>query len=272
MVNLTRLCIGMIPVASLTLVACFERPTIVSMKSASVIMETPKPKKTIKVMVIDTGIGPHSKLKGLVQYDGSNDYVDNHGHGTHVAGIIVYGSHLAKNPEDFSDKLCDNVEIMSCRYYNPKAPSSDNLEATILCVEKAIREGVDYINYSGGGSEYSQAEYDAYKKFTINGGIVVAAAGNERSNISLFPYYPASYGVPAKDKPALNNIIIVQNVDEDGNLVKSSNWYSGGVSHLGKNILSFLPNDSAGYMTGTSQAAPGVLHEMLKKRCSEINK
>jgi subtilisin family serine protease len=52
---------------------------------------------------------------------------------------------------------------------------------------------MDFINYSSGGLDFSFDEYYAYKDFVDQGGIVVAAAGNNKADLDRTPYYPASY-------------------------------------------------------------------------------
>jgi subtilisin family serine protease len=82
-------------------------------------------------MVIDTGIGPHNKLVQGVQYENSENYVDRIGHGTHVAGIILYGN------ENLNDPVCNRVKIYSCKYYDPSFQKGENLKASIECIKKS---------------------------------------------------------------------------------------------------------------------------------------
>ena len=166
--------------------------------------------------------------------------IDNHGHGTHVAGIIK--------------SVFPAVKIIALKYYNPKASGQANLDATIKCLKYAIDKNVDVINYSGGGPEASVEELRVLKEAEKKGILVVAAAGNERSNIDdkRHAYYPASYG--------LSNIITVGAHDDSLNIIPSSNYGKNSVDIAapGHRIRSSIPTNGSGYMTGTSQATAFV--------------
>ncbi len=214
--------------------------------------------KDIVVAVIDTGIQPdHSFLANNIyvikgQRSGNNFGVDfsngkatgtptdQHGHGTHVAGIVK-----SIHPE---------VKILALKYYNPKASGQANLDATIKALKYAVDNNVDVINYSGGGPEASVDELRILKEAEKKGILVIAAAGNERSNIDdkRHAYYPASYG--------LSNIITVGAYDDGLNIISSSNYGKNSVDIAapGHRIRSAIPGNGAGYMTGTSQATAFV--------------
>lgn len=80
----------------------------------------------------------------------------------------------------------------------------------------------------------------------------MAAAGNEKSNSDLKPYYPADYGLP--------NIISVTAINPSKLVLPSSNYgvHTVDIAAPGYQILSLLPGNSYGYMTGTSQATAFV--------------
>ncbi len=178
----------------------------------------------------------------------SGKIIDQHGHGTHIAGIIAAngdGVHYFKG-------VCPGVKIMSLRYYNPKGTGLDNLKNTVRAINYAVDNGATIINYSGGGAEYSKEEFEALKRAEDKGILVVAAAGNERSNADKNLYYPAAY--------ALKNIISVTAINEKGEVLPSSNWGVEKV-HLaapGQNILSTDNTGGYTFMTGTSQATAFV--------------
>jgi thermitase len=231
----------------------------------------------VTVAVIDTGIDPnHPDLRGSLwvnqkeargkkakDEDGNGfvddvngwdfvsntpSLVDTHGHGTHIAGII--GAKGASS-SGFSG-VCPGVRIMALRYYNEKASGVENLRNTVRAIEYAVQNGANIINYSGGGAEFSQPEYRALKKAEEKGILVVAAAGNERSNADVNLYFPAAY--------PLQNIVSVTAINQAGFVLPSSNW---GVQRVhiaapGNSVLSTLPNGGYGFMTGTSQATAFV--------------
>jgi subtilisin family serine protease len=217
-----------------------------------------KKNKEIVVAVIDTGIqadhafleqnihvtsGKRDTSNYGVDFSGvkvTNAPVDQHGHGTHVAGIVK--------------SVFPEVKILALKYYNPKASGQANLDATIKALKYAVDNNVDVINYSGGGPEASIDELRVLKEAEKKGILVIAAAGNERSNIDdkRHAYYPASYG--------LSNIITVGAHDDGLNIIPSSNFGKNSVDIAapGHRIRSAIPSNGAGYMTGTSQATAFV--------------
>lgn len=178
----------------------------------------------------------------------NNDLSDNHGHGTHIAGII---GAVAENKKGISG-IAPEVSLMIIKYYDPKVPSTDNLKNTINSIKYAVKMGASIINYSGGGVDYSQEEFEAVKEAEKKGILFVAAAGNERSNSDQFHYYPADY--------KLSNIISVTALDPNRTILPSSNYGTETVDLAapGQNIISTLPGNSYGFMTGTSQATAFV--------------
>ncbi len=178
----------------------------------------------------------------------NNKLDDNHGHGTHIAGII--GAE-AGNQKGISG-ISPQVSLMTLKYFDPKVPNTDNLKNTIAAIRYAIKMGAHIINYSGGGTDYSQEEFDAVKLAEKKGILFVAAAGNERSNSDQHHYYPADY--------KLKNIISVTAIDPTTEVLSSSNYGvdTVDIAAPGQNILSCLPHNSYGLMTGTSQATAFV--------------
>lgn len=173
---------------------------------------------------------------------------DNHGHGTHIAGIVGAEAANGKGISGISPK----VSLMVLKYYDPKVPNTDNLKNTVASIQYAIKMGAHIINYSGGGIEYSQEEFEAVQSAEKKGILFVAAAGNERSNSDQNHYYPADY--------PLKNIISVTAIDPTTEVLSSSNYgvQTVDIAAPGQNILSCLPNNSYGLMTGTSQATAFV--------------
>lgn len=196
----------------------------------------------------DDGDGFIDDVHGWNFVSNSNDLTDNHGHGTHIAGII--GAE-AGNGKGIAG-IAPEVSLMVLKYYDPKVPSTDNLKNTVNAIKYAVKMKANIINYSGGGTEFSKEEHDAIEEARKQGILFVAAAGNERSNSDHHKYYPADYG--------LSNIISVTAIDPSTEVLSSSNYGTETVDIAapGQNILSTLPNSSYGYMTGTSQATAFV--------------
>lgn len=198
--------------------------------------------------VDDDGNGYVDDLHGFDFAKNTGRLSDSHGHGTHIAGII---SGNGNGPDGFKG-VCPGVKIMALRYYNENGSGADNLRNTVRAIEYAVKMGANIINYSGGGAQASEPERKALEAAEAKGILVVAAAGNERSDADRNLYFPAAYG--------LSNIISVTAIDNRGQILPSSNW---GVSKVhvaapGQSILSTLPNGSFGFMSGTSQATAFV--------------
>lgn len=196
----------------------------------------------------DDGNGFVDDVHGWNFVSNNNSLTDNHGHGTHIAGII---GAKAGNGKGISG-IAPEVSLMILKYFDPKVAGTDNLKNTVASIKYAVKMGAHIINYSGGGTEFSQEEHDAIVEAEKKGILFVAAAGNERSNSDKFRYYPADYG--------LSNIISVTAIDPSTEVLSSSNYgiETVDIAAPGQNILSLLPGNAYGMMTGTSQATAFV--------------
>ncbi len=195
----------------------------------------------------DDGNGYVDDVYGWDFVNNSPHVGDNHGHGTHIAGIIG-----AIGGKGRSIGVCPKVKLMALKYFDPQARGGNNLKNTIKAIQYAVKMGAHIINYSGGGLEPSDEEFNAIKEAHDKGILFIAAAGNEHSNSDLAHYYPANYN--------LDNIISVTAIDPMANVLKSSNFGSRSVNIAapGENIYSTLPGNKYGLMTGTSQATAFV--------------
>lgn len=192
----------------------------------------------------DDGNGFIDDVHGWNFVSNNNRLDDNHGHGSHVAGIIG-----AKGGNGVGiSGVAPNVSLMILKYFDPKVPATDNLRNTVQAINYAVKMNARIINYSGGGLEYSQEEKDAIIEAQKKGILFVAAAGNERSNSDYVRYYPADY--------KLSNIISVTAHNPSDNVLASSNYGTETVDIAapGETVISTLPGNRYGVMTGTSQA------------------
>ena len=165
------------------------------------------------------------------------------GHGTHVAGIIgaeVNGIGVVG--------LNWQVKLAALKYYDEDEQTGRG-SSTVRAVQYATKENIPILNNSNGGQGYQASMYLAIAKYN---GLFVAAAGNDTANNDETGYYPAGY--------ELSNIISVASTDRNDNLSSFSNYgeTTVDIGAPGSSIYSTLPEDSYGYKSGTSMAAPHV--------------
>lgn len=186
----------------------------------------------------DDGNGYVDDVHGWNFATGTPRLQDDHGHGTHIAGIITGRSSA--------------VRVMTLKYYDPDGKPSEQIRNTVNAINYAVKMGAKIINYSGGGISPSYSEQEAILRAEAKGILFIAAAGNERSNSDIHPYFPADYG--------LSNIISVTALDPQQQLLPTSNYgvRTVDLAAPGENILSTLPSGTYGRMSGTSQATAMV--------------
>lgn len=221
---------------------------------------TNKGRRNIIVAVIDTGVDYRHKnlapnmLAGYDFRDNDNDPMDdtgtkNPGHGTHVAGIAA-GTGLI---DDGIIGMGPEVSIMPLRFLGKDG--SGDLNSAIRAIDYAIEKGAQVISASWGATvQRSQAAalIEAIKRADDKGVIFVAAAANDgRSNDST-DVFPANAGTP--------NMI---SVAASGSTDEKPQWSNFGkatvhLSSPGEKIISTLPGDKYGELSGTSMATPLV--------------
>lgn len=187
----------------------------------------------------------------------SGDPDDDHGHGTHVAGIIAStgGNDLGGVGVAYNSKIM----AIKAAQYSGVLTTADIAEA----IYYAVDNGADVINMSFGGYSRSGIEEDALALAYTNA-ILVASAGNDaRANSSRClgsPFYPASYAW------VLGVMASAETPDVDGDyLTGFSNFDCIQGDNLeyelmapGSAIWSTLPNGSYSAWSGTSMSAPVV--------------
>lgn len=207
------------------------------------------------VAIVDTGVDPnHPDLRaGLVpgwNYDTSSPYYntdrtdDDHGHGTHVAGIAAA---VADNGVGVAG-ISFNARIMPLKVLN--SSGSGTSESVAYGIVWAADNGAQVINLSLGQSDYSQALEDAVNYAFDTGALIVAAAGNNGNDA---PFYPA----------ALVNAMAVSATDASDQKASWSNYGTHiSVAAPGQDIYSTYWSRSAGStygtLSGTSMATPFV--------------
>ena len=215
--------------------------------------------KGVKIAIIDTGIDAnHEDLtvrEGICTLDDSigvnacyKSYLDENGHGTHVAGIIA-----AKNNDLGYVGVAPGAEIYAVKALDGEGNGSTT---TIMSgIDWAIRKGVHIINMSLITPYPDMGIKSMVDKANANGIIVIAAAGNEGtfSGSEDTVMYPAKF----------SSVIAVGSVNSSNR--RASTSATGSELELaapGDMIQSTLPKAifSTGYgtMSGTSMAAPFV--------------
>ena len=187
----------------------------------------------------------------IVAGKGSGD--DTNGHGTHVAGIIA-----AQNNKLGVIGIAYNVQIMPV-----KAASHTGLFLhgdIAKAVQYAYDHGADVINMSFGGTSCSIAVQDALAK-AYTRCVLVASAGNSGAPNEKTDYYDPMPNYPG----ALTYVLGVMSVNQSGVESGFTNWdvkaFNGVEYELyapGEAIVSTLPNNTYGALSGTSMAAPMV--------------
>ncbi|MBK8047245.1 MAG: S8 family serine peptidase [Anaerolineales bacterium] len=201
------------------------------------------------IAVLDTGINRlHPEFKGRVMagtdfINGDSDPADDHGHGTHVAGIAA-----AAIDGKGSAGVCPRCKIMPVKVLDKLNEGSwRSVSRGILY---AVNHGAHVINLSLGGFASSDTLESAIQYAHDHGVVVVAAAGNGATDE---PFYPA----------ALDDVIGVSAVVKKDVFWSLSDYGDYiDVAAPGVGILSSYHdlNFGGGYafMTGTSMATPFV--------------
>lgn len=212
----------------------------------------------VTVAVIDTGVDPgHPDLAGTIVpgtsvLAGSVGPDDDHGHGTHVAGVIAASVADRKGVAG----VAPNCRIMPVKVLNGegKGDTGDIVAGLIWAVDHGAR----VVNMSLGGAGGSRALSAAIEYARSKDVLVVAAMGNAGENSQEYPAgYPGVMAVGATDRD-----------DQVADFSNYGSWIS--VSAPGVDILSTLPRNPVGVtrlegketmqdvMDGTSMASPFV--------------
>ncbi len=199
--------------------------------------------------VLDSGADfAHPDLAGKLvlgwdYVNNDSDPSDDHGHGTHVAGILG----AATNNQQGVAGIAWQVRVLAVKVLDKNNKGSySNIAKGILY---AADQGARVINLSLGGTSASSTLLDAVEYGWGKGALLVAAAGNGATSA---PYYPAAYAhvvaVAATDAAdgrwSLSNYGDWVALAAPGDTVYSTNWKSGVSGYLAR--------------SGTSQAAPHV--------------
>jgi len=179
------------------------------------------------------GNGYVDDIYGINVLNGSGDPMDDHSHGTHVAGTI---GAVGDNGLGVAGVVW-NVKMIAAKSFDSQGSGYDS--DAITCIDYIIDlkttggHNIVAINASWGGGGYNQALKDAIDAAGSVGIIFCAAAGNNNRNNDIYPHYPSSY--------SSSNIIAVTATDD-----RNSQQYNYGPSSVdlgapGYSILSTMP-------------------------------
>ncbi|UTR11816.1 peptidoglycan-binding protein [Evansella sp. LMS18] len=217
--------------------------------------------KGIKIAVLDTGIAEHPDLPlagGVSVTSYTDTYFDDHGHGTHVAGIIgAKGNSTVRG-------IAPEASLYAVKVLN--GSGTGYLSDILKGIEWAVNNQMDIINISLGvvndSISLNQAVDNAYDK----GILVVASAGNKGNSDGSGDtvLYPARF----------NSVIAVSATDINNNRGSfSATGPAIEIAAPGVNILSTDLSNRYSRRSGTSMAAPyvsGVL-ALMKESAPEQN-
>ncbi|UOF01474.1 S8 family serine peptidase [Bdellovibrio reynosensis] len=219
-----------------------------------------KGNRNVIVAVIDTGVDyrhPALAPNMIAGYDFKENDADpmdktgfqNPGHGTHCAGAVgatglIDGGIVGLAPE---------VSMMPLRFLGEDG--SGDLNNAIKAIDFAVEKGAQIISASWGAAvPRSQAAplLEAIKRADDKGVIFIAAAANDGKNNDKTEMYPANNGFP-------NSITVAASGSSDA----KPSWSNYGTATVhvaapGENIMSTLPNNKYGNLSGTSMATPLV--------------
>jgi thermitase len=213
---------------------------------ANIAWDTQKGDSTILVAVVDTGIYyDHSDLAenyvplGYDWVNDDSDPDDDHGHGTHCAGIIA-----ATINNSLGISGIAQARIMAEKGFSSNGIGyEDDLANAII---HATDQGANIISCSWGGSTDSQLIHDAVEYATNAGALVIAAAGNTGTKEKIYPAaYPEVIAVTATNKN-----------DKPASFTTYGDWVD--LAAPGTNIYSTYLRNNYRSLSGTSMACPHV--------------
>jgi hypothetical protein len=154
-----------------------------------------------KVVVIDTGFGfNHVKNDTHLCKTGHRDFSNDQmftidGDVTYPMDLIGHGTNIVGLIEKNADKGLLNYCIVMVKFYSGQQSGPQSQLATTKSIRYATSINAKFINYSAGGTNYDEEEYQAIESFLNKGGKLISAAGNERQDLDVLTntYYPAMY-------------------------------------------------------------------------------
>lgn len=197
----------------------------------------------VSVAVLDTGICVNhpdlrQNIAGTANFSKSkHDVEDQSGHGSHVAGIIA-----AVDNGIGMIGVAPEAKLYAAKVLNDDG--SGSMSNIVKGIRWAIAQGVDIINLSlGSQKEPSKDLHEAVKEAIRHDIVIVAAAGNENSDIDWPARYPETICVSAVD-------------DKDSRASFSNMGVENVIAAPGVDITSTYKDNQYAKLSGTSMACP----------------
>jgi subtilisin family serine protease len=200
--------------------------------------------KNVRVALIDTGISEKALnidvVEGINIIDNSDDFTDDHGHGTHITGLLA------------SKKIgvAPDIELYIAKALDNKL--SGDMTDIVKALEWAISKNVDIILMPFGTFEDSKKLKMLIDKAVLEEDIlVVSSVGNYGLKENIDIMYPAKY----------DNVIAVGALDKKNKIWKGTTLgeeldyllpgqYINSYSLKGDSLISSGTSMAAAYMTG----------------------
>ncbi|MCM3133648.1 S8 family serine peptidase [Paenibacillus polysaccharolyticus] len=201
-------------------------------------------RKKIKVAIFDTGIANHPDLSvtgGVSFLDNKDSYIDDDGHGTHMAGTIA-----ALDNTFGVQGVNPNSEIYSVRVLDQEGKGFTSY--VIKGIEWAIENDINVINMSFVSEEYSEMLHDAIKTASKKNILIIGSAGNAGYGEDTI-MYPAKY-------PEVIAVGAVNSAHSKTSF--SSTGLELDIVAPGEDVLSTGKNGGYGVLSGTSSSAAYV--------------
>jgi len=187
----------------------------------------------VNVAIIDTGIDyTHPELKdryqgGFNAFTNSNDPKDDHGHGTHVSGIIA-----AADNNIGVVGVAPEAKLWVAKVLKADGAGTDETVIAgldwVMSQKKALG-GNWVVNLSLGAEQSTDGERAAFAQAIDDGILIIAAAGNTGNNVIEFP-------------GAYDRVLAVSAIDSNSQLAAFSTFGPGiAFASPGVGILSSVP-------------------------------
>ena len=225
------------------------------------------PATGVTVGVIDTGCGPHHDLNIVgghctVTGEPADAFEDVNIHGSHVAGLIGASGGIRG--------VAPGVATRAYRVFPPGEESGATNYAILKALVFAANDGCDIVNLSLGGGPFDEIVEEAIADACNQGMLPIIAAGNDGRKAVSFPAaHKGAVAVSALGREGSFPDGSVEQADVLRPPASTSDpaafiaAFSNvgpqiAVTGAGVGVLSTLPHDAYGPLSGTSMAAPVV--------------